>query len=317
MPERNPIIMRTHSSLPRGKGVRFAGAAAPFVIAGALALPGCMTRSDTPVWGPDSTQVYPSRLANDVGASITFQLKDSALRDTQKRRDRERGREISRLRRQRGELQALEEMRSRERQAQAEAKRKAQLKKAGLKKGKRGKKNPLPGEASGADPLASSVAEKEDARLLPDTGVRDSLAAIDARLAALAAEDSAAASAPWKIKRADGKPAEERAFDIEEGARVQAALRLENVYARGKRPLMFHFVWLNPERKRVFKRMVEYVPNDSTQVLTSSLSITPAKRSPGRYTLQLFLFREQIAEKSFVLKGKGTEEQEKSGGESM
>ncbi len=317
MPEEDPIIMNEHRSLPHGKGVLFTGAVAPLLIAWALAVPGCMTRSDTPVWGPDSTRVYPSKLANDVGASITFQLKDSALRDAEKRRDRERGREISRLRRQRGELQALEEMRGRERREQAEAKRKAQLKKAGTKKGKKAKNGSSPGESSAADPLAPRAAERDGSRLVADPGVRDSIAAIDARLAALAVEDSAAAFAPWKIKRADGRAAEERSFDIEEGARVQAAIRLENVYARGKRPLMFHFVWLNPERKRVFKRMIEYTPNDSTQVLTSSLSITPAKRTSGHYTLQLFLFREQIAEKSVELRGKGTEEQEKSGGESM
>lgn len=98
---------------------------------------------------------------------------------------------------------------------------------------------------------------------------------------------------------------------------MQATVRLEEVYARGKRPLMLHFVWLNPERKRVFKRMVEYVPNDSTQTLTSSLSITPAKRSAGHYSLQVFLFREQIAEKSFELRGTGIEEQQKDGGDAM
>jgi hypothetical protein len=57
--------------------------------------------------------------------------------------------------------------------------------------------------------------------------------------------------------------------------------------------------------------MVEYTPNDSTQSLTSSLSITPTKRSAGHYSLQVFLFREQIAEKSFELTGKGMEENEK------
>jgi hypothetical protein len=80
---------------------------------------------------------------------------------------------------------------------------------------------------------------------------------------------------------------------------------------------MVHFVWLNLERKRVFKRMVEYAPNDSVQTLTSSMSLTPAKRSAGRYSLQVFLFREQIAEKSFELRGKGAEEQERGGGDAM
>lgn len=282
-----------------------------------LSSSGCMTRSDSPVWGPDSTLVYPSKLAPDVNASITFQLKDSAARDAAKKRDRERGREISRLRREREGLLALEERWARERKERAETERKAEAKKAGQKKGKKGKKTASDGETSSADPAKSVTAGGSKLGAPLDPAVRDSVAAIDARLAALMAEDSTAGVAPWKLKRPDGKPAEERVFDIEEGARVQATIRLENVYARGKRPLMVHFVWLNLERKRVFKRMVEYAPNDSVQTLTSSMSLTPAKRSAGRYSLQVFLFREQIAEKSFELRGKGAEEQEKGGGDAM
>jgi hypothetical protein len=282
-----------------------------------LSSSGCTTRSEAPVWGPDSTLVYPSKLGSDVNASIAFQLKDSAARDAAKRRDRERGREISRLRREREGLLALEERWARERMERAEAERKAEAKKAAQKKGKKGKKSTSSGTTSPADQTPGGAARetRPGAPLAP--AVRDSVAAIDARLAVLMAEDSAAGIAPWKLKRPDGKPAEERVFDIEEGARVQATIRLENVYARGKRPLMVHFVWLNAERKRVFKRMVEYSPNDSTQTLTSSMSLTPTKRSAGHYSLQVFLFREQIAEKWFDLRGKGAEEQEKGGGDAM
>jgi hypothetical protein len=244
-------------------------------------------------------------------------LKDSTARDATKKRDRERGREISRLRRDREGLLALEERWARERKERAETERKAEAKKAGQKKGKKGKRTAPDGETPSADPARGTAGS--GSRLAPplDPAVPDSVAAIDARLAALIAEDSTAGVAPWRLKLPDGRPREERVFDIEEGARVQATVRLENVYARGKRPLMVHFVWLNPELKRVFKRMVEYAPNDSVQTLTSSMSLTPTKRSAGRYSLQVFLFREQIAEKSFQLRGKGAEEQEKGGGDAM
>lgn len=274
---------------------------------------GCMTRSGAPTYGIDSTLVYPSRLANDVNASITFQLKDSALRDAERKRDKERAREISRVKRDRSKLLATIEKEA-NRLEKAEAKRKAQeARKAGKAKGKKGKKSSSVAETRPSTPASSRpVLPKR-----PDPALRDSLAVIEARLAALSAEDSVASLAPWKIKREDGRPADERIVDLEEGARVQASIRLENVYARGKRPLMFHFVWLNPERKRVFKRMVEYTPNDSTQTLSSSLTISPAKRSSGTYAVQVFLFREEIAEKTITFRGTGVEEQEKGGGESM
>ncbi len=269
-----------------------------------------MTRSNTPIYGADSTLVYPSKLASDVNASVTFQLKDSAIRDALKQSDKDRTREINRLKRERRKLLASID-REESRQRKLEAKRKAEAEKTAKKaKGKKAKRSQ---KAATEAPKPAPV----PVRLRPDPALRDSVAAIDLRLRALMVEDSIAGLAPWKIKRPGGGPADEHVFDIEEGARVQATIHLENVYARGKRPLMFHFVWLNPARKRVFKRMVEYMPNDSSQTLTSSMTITPLKRSAGHYAVQVFLFREQIAEKPFELRGQGVEEQQKRGEDAM
>jgi hypothetical protein len=280
----------------------FGGGFCLLLLAGA----GCMTRSGAPVYGSDSTLVYPSRLANDVNASITFQLKDSALRDAAKKRDKDRSRESSRLRRERAAI--LSEIKDETaRRQKAEAKRQAQEeRKARKAKGKRSKKGKSPGDQASPAPVPVEISK-------PNPALRDSLSAIEARLSALAAEDSVASLAPWKIKREDGRPPDDRVVDLEDGARVQATVHLENVYARGKRPLLFHFVWLNPEKKRVFKKMLEYMPNDSTQSLTSSFTISPAKRSSGLYTIQVFLFREEVAEKAIALRGIGVEEKE--GGE--
>ncbi len=292
-------IMRDPKSRHSGRRVGSVTlAAAAVVVIGALSCgAGCMTRSGTPVWGADSTLVYPSKLSNDVNATIRFQLKDSAARDAVRKADKDRRREVSKLRRQRDNILALEE--ERDRKAKADAKRKASAEKK--TKGKKKKKNAVESVSNVVESMA----------LRPDPAIRDSLTSLEARLAVLATEDSVSALIPWKLKREDGSAGEEHSFEIEEGARVQATVRLDNVYARGKRPLMIHFVWTNPAQKRVFKRMVEYMPNDSTQSLTSSLSITPTKRSAGHYSLQVFLFREQIAEKSFELTGKGMEEKEK------
>ena len=106
-------------------------------------------------------------------------------------------------------------------------------------------------------------------------------------------------------------------FELEEGARVRASIRIENPYGRGTRPLMFHMVWLNPERKRVFKKMVEWTPNESDRVLTTSLTIPPDRRTTGIYSLQVYLFRELIAEKGMELTGISTAGKEEDDDTSM
>jgi hypothetical protein len=303
---------------------------APALLGLVIGSPGCTTRADHPIVGTDSTLVYVSKLPTDVNATILFQLKDSAVRDQEKRRDKERGREISRLQKERDRLLRLEDRREKQRKLEEKRKAAAEQKAKKTKKGKKGKARARTGVetlevSAGSDAhrdVAAGVAS--DAPPPPATAplpsaasVRDSLAEVQSRLRALAAEDSLARIAPWKQKRPDGLPVDERAVETEEGARVQANIRLENVYARGKRPLMFHFVWLSPEKRKIFKRMLAYTPNDSVQVLTSSLTISPTKRAPGFYTLQVFLFRELIAEKLIELRGTGHEEKEQGGNETM
>jgi hypothetical protein len=311
---------------------------APSLLGLVIGSPGCMTRADRPVVGADSTLVYVSKLPTDVNATITFQLKDSATRDQAKRRDKERGREISRLQKERDRLLKSEDRREKQRQLEEKRKAAAEKKAKKIKKGKKGRSRVQAGvetseagagndvsrdiAASAASPAAppspdTPPSSPGDAPLPSAAAVRDSLARVESRLRMLAAEDSLAESAPWKRKRPDGSPVDERAVETEEGARVQANIRLENVYARGRRPLSFHFVWLNPEKRKIFKRMLAYTPNDSVQVLASSLTISPTKRAPGLYALQVFLFRELIAEKLIELRGTGHEEKEQGGTETM
>jgi hypothetical protein len=44
------------------------------------------------------------------------------------------------------------------------------------------------------------------------------------------------------------------------------------------------------------------MPADTVSTITGSISITPDKRPPGEYLLQVYLFDEVIAEKKFELK---------------
>jgi hypothetical protein len=272
------------STLPRGGPrttlrVAVIGAISLAVAVG-LTLPNtaCSTRSTTATLGPDSTLVYASSIPGDVQVSITFALKDSKIREEQRRLERERQRQIQRERRER------------------EAKERAARAKEKSRKASKSKKTKKAGKQKDQSAAASRPASPDTTRVASAESV---------------ATAGSAATDQISSKKSPSLPPDERVFELEEGARVQAYVRFENPYGRGNRPLLIHAVWLNPEGKRVFKKMIEWTPNDSSQVVTTSLTISPAKRTTGTYTLHVYLFRELMAEKSIQLAGTSTALQEK------
>ncbi len=105
-----------------------------------------------------------------------------------------------------------------------------------------------------------------------------------------------------------------RAFDLGTDEKVYAFVDLANVHGRGERPLGFHLVWLDPDDETIFKKMLEYAPNDTAATLTSVLSIPQGKRPPGEYKFRVYLFRELIAEKGFTLRGEALVPEKGKGG---
>lgn len=263
----------------------------------------CSTRATTPTVGPDSTLVYSSRIPGDVQVSITFTLKDSKRREEQRRLERERQRQLERERKEREAKERAERAKER-----AEAKRKKAAATKTKKPAKKTGKKPAAARVTPVESPASALTPPAVRVLAPDSAITPLPTSPETPQA-----DSVSTPIPPK---APLQPPDERVFELEEGARVQAYVKIANPYGRGKRPVMFHTVWLNPEGKRVFKRMTEWAPNDTSQVITTSLTISPAKRTAGRYTLHVYLFRELIAEKSIELTGVSTaakEADEKSG----
>lgn len=325
--------------------LRFAplGALLAIFTATILGSTGCMVRSDTPVMGPDSTLVFPSRLSSDVNARITFALRDSRNREAEREADRDRQREITRLQKNRDKLVEMRsEQQERDRaaaqraalkaQKEKEKKEKAAREKASKKKS--GKKDAEKKKSTKKESVKKELAKDEPAKKASGTSggaekarrtsrrpvlslaaIDDSLAVIDLRLAQLVREDSLAQASGWRQRKAAGLPEDERVFDLEEDARILATVWLDNVYARGTRPMTVHLIWVNPDQKKVFKRMIEYTPNDSTQKITSSFTIPPSRRSPGFYKLRVYLHRELIAEKALELRGTGLEVPEESSGD--
>jgi len=105
-----------------------------------------------------------------------------------------------------------------------------------------------------------------------------------------------------KIDRKSGKRiGEGRVFTIMEKSRVHAKADIQNLSLKRERELLFHFNWVGPNGKSLFKKRIIILANDSLLDISSTISILPATRQPGNYKIQLYFFRELIAEKNFEL----------------
>jgi hypothetical protein len=93
-------------------------------------------------------------------------------------------------------------------------------------------------------------------------------------------------------------------FTIGEKSKVRALVALDGVPDARERPLDFHVVWLGPDRREFYTKRLEHACGDDGDVLESAVSMRPGRREPGDYAVQIYLFRELIAEKRFeVLAG--------------
>jgi hypothetical protein len=97
-----------------------------------------------------------------------------------------------------------------------------------------------------------------------------------------------------------------RVFTIQEHAWVRAFVDLQIPSELGSQPQMFHLVWIDPEGSAIFKKRVDVRAADASEPIQTSISIGPDKREPGVYALQVYHFRERIAEKTFELRAPGT-----------
>lgn len=64
---------------------------------------------------------------------------------------------------------------------------------------------------------------------------------------------------------------------------------------------MFHLDWTDTGGNSVYLKRIDLPAGDSTRILASAISVEPAKRLPGEYTLRIYYFRDLIAEKKFKL----------------
>lgn len=64
---------------------------------------------------------------------------------------------------------------------------------------------------------------------------------------------------------------------------------------------MVHLDWNDGNGESFYRKRVDLIPDDSSHVINSSISISPETRQAGNYLLKVYLFRELVAEKKFEI----------------
>jgi hypothetical protein len=90
-------------------------------------------------------------------------------------------------------------------------------------------------------------------------------------------------------------------FTLHDKCNLRTNVEIENIRPSDYPVHLFHFDWIDADDKSIFIKKFELSPKEVVLPLTSSMSISPDKRSPGNYKLKVYCFRKLIAEKSFRL----------------
>lgn len=100
-----------------------------------------------------------------------------------------------------------------------------------------------------------------------------------------------------KAKMTQGRPT----FWVADGAKVRAKIKLWGLEPGFRES--HHVVWLKPGGKKLFQKIFEFEPDDSSSVMRSSFSITPARqRTPGIYTVKVYRYRRLLTSAEFELR---------------
>jgi hypothetical protein len=105
-----------------------------------------------------------------------------------------------------------------------------------------------------------------------------------------------------KVSKKSGKPiGEGTIFMIKEKAKVKAIVNFEKQDIKTNEQLKFYFKWIGPDGKSFYKKRVVFTTSNPSFTISNSISITPEKRQPGTYILQVVFHKKIIAEQKFEL----------------
>jgi len=105
-----------------------------------------------------------------------------------------------------------------------------------------------------------------------------------------------------KVSKKTGKPiGTDTTFTIKDSANVKAVVSIEKQDIKTNEQLKFYFDWIGPDNKTFYKKQVVYTTSSPLFTISNSISITPEKRQPGTYILQVTFRKKIIAEQKFEL----------------
>jgi hypothetical protein len=104
------------------------------------------------------------------------------------------------------------------------------------------------------------------------------------------------------VSKKTGKPIKpDSIFTMSDKKNVKAFIYIEKIDTSNKQQLSFVIDWVGPDGNSFYKKKIELLPDDSTTTISSSISVSPQKRQPGNYLVRVYLFKELISEKNFIL----------------
>lgn len=105
-----------------------------------------------------------------------------------------------------------------------------------------------------------------------------------------------------KISKKTGKLiGEGTIFTIKDKANVKAIVSFNKQDIKTDEQMKFYFNWVGPDEKVFYKKRVVYTTSNPSFSVSNSISITPEKRQPGTYILQILFHKKIIAEQKFEL----------------
>jgi hypothetical protein len=105
-----------------------------------------------------------------------------------------------------------------------------------------------------------------------------------------------------KVSKKTGKAiGTDTTFTIKAKGNLSALIFIETHDKSSNQPMKLLIDWIGPNDSSFYKKKIEFLPDDFTSTISSSISISPEKRKPGTYTVRVSFRKKIIAEQKFQL----------------
>ena len=90
-------------------------------------------------------------------------------------------------------------------------------------------------------------------------------------------------------------------FQIKKGRKVRADIRFSNLKKIKDPQPEGKIIWKNPRGKTIYTQTFKLPSKSDKKLITSELSQSKGKYKPGKYKIEVYIFREKVAVKEFTL----------------